>query len=289
MRLGRRAGSGDVIDRRGSGGGSGLPFALGGGGAGSILILVVVLFLSQCVGGSGSGFDIGMPQFPGAVPANQDARVSSPEDPSGAFVEDVLADVQDTWAEIFAGSGESYSRAKLVLFSSATTSGCGAASSATGPFYCPTDRFVYLDTSFFDELHRRFGAPGDFAQAYVIAHEIGHHVQTVTGVSEQVQQESRRRPDEANQLSVRLELQADCYAGVWGHSAANRGLLDPGDLEEALTAAAAIGDDRIQRESGAKVNQDTWTHGSSEQRQHWFKRGFDSGDPNRCDTFSSDI
>jgi predicted metalloprotease len=230
-----------------------------------------------------------MPQFPGAVPANQDARVSSPEDPSGAFVEDVLADVQDTWAEIFAGSGESYSRAKLVLFSSATTSGCGAASSATGPFYCPTDRFVYLDTSFFDELHQRFGAPGDFAQAYVIAHEIGHHVQTVTGVSEQVQQESRRRPDEANQLSVRLELQADCYAGVWGHSAANRGLLDPGDLEEALAAAAAIGDDRIQRESGAKVNQDTWTHGSSEQRQHWFERGFDSGDPNRCDTFSSDI
>jgi predicted metalloprotease len=230
-----------------------------------------------------------MPQFPGAVPENQDARVSSHEDPSGAFVEDVHADVQDTWAEIFAGSGESYSRAKLVLFSSATTSGCVAASSATGPFYCPTDRFVYLDTSFFDELHQRFGAPGDFAQAYVIAHEIGHHVQTVTGVSEQVQQESRRRPDEANQLSVGLELHAVCFAGVWGLSAANRGLLDPGDLEEALAAAAEIGYDRIQRESGATVNQDTWTHGSSEQRQHWFKRGFDSGDPNRCDTFSSDI
>ncbi len=288
MRLGRRSGSGDIIDRRGSRGGGGLPLALGGGGAGSIVVVLVLLLLSQCVGGSASGFDIGLPQFPAAVPA-QEGEVSSPDDPSGAFVEDVLADVQDTWTGIFASSGETYTRAKLVLFSSATNSGCGAATSATGPFYCPADRLVYLDTAFFDELHQRFGAPGDFAQAYVIAHEIGHHVQTLTGTAEKVQQEGRQKPDEANHLSVRLELQADCYAGVWGHSAAERGILDPGDLEEALVAAAAIGDDRIQQDSGAKVNPDTWTHGSAEQRQHWFKRGFDSGDANQCDTFSGDI
>ena len=293
MRIGRRANSGDVIDRRGAGstGGMGIPLGIGGGGLGlgSILIIVVFVVLSQCMGGGGSGFDIGSPQFPGAAPSGGGGQVSSPSDEPGMFVEDVMADVQDTWTQLYAGSSNEYERAKIVLFTGSTNSACGAASSATGPFYCPADRLVYIDLSFFEELHKRFGAPGDFAQAYVIAHEVGHHVQTLSGTSARVRSESQRNPDDANELSVRQELQADCYAGVWGYSAAARGILDPGDLEEALVAAAAIGDDRIQRDSGSRVDQDTWTHGSSEQRQRWFKKGFDSGNPNQCDTFSGDI
>ena len=294
MRLPRRGGSGDVIDRRGSGsgGGMGIPLGIGGGGLGigSVILIVAFMLLSRCAtGGGSSGFDIGSPQFPGAAPSSGDSQVSSPSDEPGKFVEDVMADAQDRWTALFSGTGEEYQRAKIVLFSGSTNSACGFASSSTGPFYCPADQLVYIDLSFFQELHDRFGAPGDFAQAYVIAHEVGHHVQTLTGQSQKVRQESQRNPDDANELSVRLELQADCYAGVWGNSAAARGFLDPGDLEEALAAAAAIGDDRIQRESGSKVDQDTWTHGSSEQRQHWFKAGFDSGDPNQCDTFSGDI
>lgn len=267
-----------------------LPLSMGGGGIGigTVVILLVIVLISRCSGGGAGGYDIGLPQFPGAVPPG-DNTVSSPTDDIGAFVEDVVVDVQDNWTVFFSGSGQSYERAKLVLFTGTTSSACGQASSATGPFYCPADRMVYLDTAFFDELHQRFGAPGDFAQAYVIAHEIGHHVQTLTGTSQKVQTESQRNPNEANELSVRLELQADCYAGVWGYSAAQRGILDPGDLDEALTAAAAIGDDRLQKDAGVTVNQDTWTHGSSEQRQRWFKQGFDSGDPNKCDTFSGGI
>jgi predicted metalloprotease len=261
----------------------------GGLGLGTILVIIAFVVLSRCAAGGGSGFDIGSPQFPGAAPSGGDTTVSSPSDEPGQFAEDVMVDVQDTWTGVYSGSGETYERSKIVLFTSSTNSACGFASAATGPFYCPADRLVYIDLSFFEELHTRFGAPGDFAQAYVIAHEVGHHVQTLTGVSGRVREESQRKPDDANELSVRLELQADCYAGVWGNSAAARGILDPGDLEEALNAAAAIGDDRLQRESGSRVDQDTWTHGSSEQRQRWFKRGFDSGDPNRCDTFSGDI
>jgi uncharacterized protein len=295
VKLRRRAGSGDVIDRRGGRGGggrgrSGLPIAVGGGGIGTLIVLVIIALVGGLGGGGGgSGFDVGAPQFPGGAPAGSGREVSSPDDAPGMFVEDVLADVQDTWTELFAGAGQRYERAKLVLFERATQSGCGAASSATGPFYCPADRMIYLDVEFFDQLHHRFGAPGDFAQAYVIAHEVAHHVQTLLGTSQRVRQESQRNPGKANDLSVRLELQADCYAGVWGYTAAQRGILDPGDLEEALAAAAAIGDDRLQRESGGSIDQDTWTHGSSEQRQRWFKRGFDTGDPNRCDTFSGEI
>ena len=291
MRLGRRAGSGDVIDRRGAGGGGGmgLPMGIGGGGIGTLLLVVAFLVISRCASGGGAGFDIGSPQFPGAVPAGDSGSVSSPDDAPGMFVEDVMADVQDRWTELYSGSGDTYERAKIVLFTGSTSSACGAASSSTGPFYCPADRLVYIDLSFFEELRSRFGAPGDFAQAYVIAHEVGHHVQTLTGTSGRVREESARNQDDANELSVRLELQADCYAGVWGNSAAARGILDPGDLEEALTAAAAIGDDRLQKESGSRVDQDTWTHGSSEQRQRWFKKGFDTGDPNQCDTFSGGI
>jgi len=266
----------------------GLPLGVGGGGLGMLLV-VAMLLLSRCAGGGASGFDIGSPQFPGAVPAGGSGDVSSPDDAPGMFVEDVMADVQDRWAEVYAASGDTYDRARVVLFTGSTNSACGAASSATGPFYCPADRLVYIDLAFFEELHQRFGAPGDFAQAYVIAHEVGHHVQTLSGTSARVRQESSRNPDDANELSVRLELQADCYAGVWGHSASARGILDAGDLEEALTAAEAIGDDRLQREAGGRVDQDTWTHGSSEQRQRWFKRGFDTGDPNQCDTFSGGV
>lgn len=295
MKIGRRSGSGDIIDRRGAGGRSiggrgGLPIAAGAGGIGTLILLVVMsLFGGLSGGGGGSGFDIGSPQFPGAAPSGGSTDVSSPSDEGGMFVEDVTADVQDVWTEIFTAAGMTYERSKVVLFSDATNSGCGAASSATGPFYCPADRMVYLDLGFFDELHTRFGAPGDFAQAYVIAHEIAHHVQTLTGVSANAREEGQRNPDKANELSVRVELQADCFAGVWGYSAAQRGILEAGDLEEALTAAAAIGDDRLQRDAGGTVDQDTWTHGSSEQRQHWFERGFESGDPGQCDTFSGDI
>ncbi len=293
MKLRRRRNSGDIIDRRGeaapSGGRGALPIAAGAGGIGTIVILLIMLVVGGLTGGGGGGgFDVGLPQFPGAAPSGGSMEVSSPEDEPAMFVEDVLADVQDMWTELFTGSQLSYERARLVLFTDATSSACGPASSATGPFYCPADQMIYIDLDFFQELHRRFGAPGDFAQAYVIAHEVAHHVQTLSGTNQWSREEAQRNPDQANEISIRVELQADCYAGVWGHSAARRGLLEPGDLEEALTAAAAIGDDRIQQQSGGPINQDTWTHGSSEQRQRWFQRGFDTGDPNQCDTFSGD-
>jgi predicted metalloprotease len=202
------------------------------------------------------------------------------------FVGFVVQNVQDSWAQLFSEAGQQYQPTVLVLFDGATTSGCGNASARTGPFYCPADAKVYLDLSFFRELQERFGAPGDFAQAYVIAHEVGHHVQNVLGISDEVRAEQQASPDDANELSVRLELQADCLAGVWGHAAAEQEILEPGDLEEGLAAAAAIGDDRLQAQATGQVNPDTWTHGSSEQRQDWFSRGFEQGDVESCDTFS---
>jgi predicted metalloprotease len=183
--------------------------------------------------------------------------------------------------------GNRYARARLVLFTDAVESACGFAQSATGPFYCPPDQRVYIDLGFYRELRDRFGAPGEFAQAYVLAHEIGHHVQTVLGTEGQVRQAQQRNPGAANQLSVRMELQADCYAGVWGHAAAQQGMLEPGDLESGLTAAAAIGDDRIQRMGGGHVAPERFTHGSSAQRVEWFKRGLDTGRPDACDTFNA--
>jgi len=205
------------------------------------------------------------------------------------MVDAVARDAQNTWSEKLGGR---YEATKVVLFRDAIQSACGYAGSATGPFYCPGDRKVYLDLGFFDELQRRFGASGDFAQAYVLAHEIGHHVQTITGTEGQMRQMQQSNPGNANALSVRLELQADCYAGVWGHDASKSGRaaagaveLDPGDLEEALRAAAAIGDDRLQKLGSGRVMPEKFTHGSSEQRMTWFKRGFDSGDPRTCDTF----
>ena len=203
------------------------------------------------------------------------------------MVSSVLADTEDTWERIFAEGGRRYEQPVLVLFERAVQSACGSASAAVGPFYCPGDHKVYLDLTFFRELDQRFGAPGDFAQAYVVAHEVGHHVQTLLGLSSRVNQmRSRASETQANALSVRQELQADCYAGIWGHHAAKRDWLDPGDVEEGLRAAAAIGDDRLQKQGQGYVAPESFTHGSSAQRQEWLMRGLKSGDLNQCDTFS---
>jgi predicted metalloprotease len=206
------------------------------------------------------------------------------------MVDAVAADVQRTWTEQL---GDRYPATKVVLFRDSIQSACGYAGAVSGPFYCPGDRKVYLDLSFFEELKRRFGAPGDFAEAYVLAHEIGHHVQNVTGIEARVREQQRADPGSVNALSVRLELQADCYAGVWGHEAAQPGRaakglveLDPGDYEQALRAAAAIGDDRLQKLGTGRVMPEKFTHGSSQQRVTWFRRGFESGDPRQCDTFN---
>jgi len=212
----------------------------------------------------------------------------SPEEQKLAdFAGFVLGDVQDTWTQIFSKSGAQYQHAKLVLFREGFQSGCGFAQTAMGPFYCPADQKVYVDLGFYDELRQRFGAAGDFAQAYVIAHEVGHHVQNLLGISDKVQRAQQANPDQANAYSVRLELQADCLAGVWAHSTQQRNILDPGDVDEALNAAAAVGDDRIQKQATGRVNQESWTHGSAQQRSQWFRTGFDSGSVDSCDTFAS--
>jgi predicted metalloprotease len=219
-------------------------------------------------------------------------RLPSPtvEDELADFVSVVLADTEDTWGEIFKAGGEQYREPTLVLFSGMTRSACGLGEAAMGPFYCPADQRVYIDLAFYDELRRDFGAPGDFAQAYVIAHEVGHHVQNLLGISEQVERSRRRASqEEANQLSVRLELQADCFAGVWAHRAHKaRNIIEAGDVEEGLNAASAIGDDRLQRKSRGYVTPDSFTHGSSAQRVRWFKRGLVTGEPSACDTFAAE-
>jgi predicted metalloprotease len=220
-----------------------------------------------------------------APTSSSDEFATSPEEEELVdFVSFVLDDNQATWGSILGGQ---YQVARMVVFRDAVRSACGITGSATGPFYCPSDQKVYLDLGFFDQLRRSFGAPGDFAQAYVIAHEIGHHVQKLLGIEGEVRRAQSARPGMANELSVRTELQADCFAGVWGHSTAERGILETGDVEEGLNAAAAIGDDRMQRMSQGWVSPDSFTHGSSEQRVRWFRRGLDSGDPEACDTFSA--
>jgi uncharacterized protein len=277
-----------VIDQRGAGRRLALPV----GGAGGVLLLVLaLLFGGQLFGGG--GFDIddvleGLPSAPGAQPG--EALPGAPDNQRDLvdFVSFVLNDVQGVWRQQFQQAGRSYRPAELVLFTERVNSGCGSATSATGPFYCPADLTVYLDLDFFRELEQRFQAPGDFAQAYVIAHEIGHHVQNLTGINDQVNQLSANSADTRNELSIRIELQADCLAGVWAHTTYERGLLEQGDLEEGLRAASAVGDDRIQSSTTGRINPETWTHGSSEQRTTWFKHGFDSGDPSACDTFNSD-
>jgi predicted metalloprotease len=203
------------------------------------------------------------------------------------FVEFVVGDAQDVWEIELPRHGVAYRRATVVVFREAVMSDCGMASAATGPFYCPLDEDVYIDLGFYDELHRRFGAAGDFAEAYVLAHEIGHHVQKLTGIEGEVRRRQQAQPRAANQLSVLMELQADCLAGIWGHSTARRDILEAGDVEEGLNAAAAIGDDRIQKMSGQRVDAHSFTHGSSEQRVEWFRRGLESGSLDACDTFGA--
>lgn len=280
------------------GGGLGLPGGGGRGGFGKLGLIVVVGILFLVFGGDlGSilgGFDGG-----GAPPVTtqQQAPSLQPRQPGAAkgdelaeFVSVVLASTEDTWHEIFRNAGEQYKEPILVLFSGRVNSACGLASAATGPFYCPGDHKLYIDLSFYDELKNRFGAPGDFAQAYVIAHEVGHHVQTLLGISEQVQRAKRGASQaEANGIQVRMELQADCLAGLWAHHADRKNnILDPGDINEALGAAAAIGDDRLQRQAQGYVVPDAFTHGTSEQRQRWFRIGFDKGRMESCDTFTTD-
>jgi uncharacterized protein len=203
------------------------------------------------------------------------------------FISAVFTDAQADWSRVFAAAKLTYAPARLVLFSSSVTTACGTETSAVGPFYCPADRTVYLDVLFFDVMEQRYGVQGDFAQAYVVAHELGHHIQTITGLTAQVSQAQQANPSIANALSVRVELQADCYAGVWAHSTYQRGLLEPGDIDEALTAAAAVGDDFLQSSSSGTIKPEQWTHGSSAQRQQWLTTGYEKGQPAACDTFTS--
>ena len=276
MRLDDARESENVEDRRGMGGRGFRPGGAGGLGIGGVIVLLLISYFlgvdpSQLL--NDSGVSTG-----GAPPASTPAGPPG-SDPAGEFAKKILADTEDTWTAIFERSGQQYTKPVLVLFSDAVDSACGQAGSATGPFYCPGDQRVYLDLSFFRELDRRFGAPGDFAQAYVIAHEIGHHVQNLTGNLARGGGLSRSR---ANAQSVRQELQADCLAGVWGYAAARRNRLEPGDAEEGLRAAAAIGDDRLQQESQGRVVPDSFTHGSSADRVAALKRGLQTGDVAAC-------
>lgn len=277
--------SSDIEDRRGSSGGG---FGFGRGptiGCGGAIILLVLSLLTgknffKFFDSSGGGVQPSAPTQT-AAPVNE-----SPEEHKRVeFLSDVLDSAQTTFEQVLQQEGIRYQRAKLVLYRDITETSCGLGQAASGPFYCPSDGKVYLDLAFFDELDQRFGAPGDFAQAYVVAHELGHHVQNLIGTSERVQEMMQRDERNANEYSVRLELQADCYAGVWGYSAAKRGELESGDVEEGLAAASSVGDDRLQKMSGRAVNPDSFTHGSSEQRMEWFRRGFQAGRLQDCDTF----
>ena len=262
--------------------------------AGSDLIILLVVYLLAGGlpggGGGGLGVDPGTGQFqpaPGASPADLD---KAPADDAAKFIDFVAGDVDATWKKLFAESGKTYEPAIIVLYDNGVQSGCGSTPSTVGPFYCPRDRKVYLDLPFMEQLQKRLDAPGDFAQAYIVAHEIGHHVQNLLGVMEDVDLATQENPDDRNELSVRLELQADCLAGIWAHSAYAKGdLLETGDLEEGLNAAAAVGDDRIQQQSGQGVNPEAFTHGTSAQRVKWFRAGFDSGDPTACNTFEGEV
>ncbi len=257
----------------------------GGGrlGIGGLIVVVILslVFKQDFLGVLGGG------TTSVESPGDAVAPINDPkEEPLVGLVSTVLDDGQSFWQSKLPRMGAQYQDAKLVLFRDATETACGFGQAATGPFYCPPDQRVYIDLGFFQELSDRFEAPGDFAQAYVLAHEIGHHVQNLLGLSDQVSRAQQSGRGDANQLSVRLELQADCFAGVWAHSASQRGQLDPGDVEEGLGAAASVGDDRLQRMSSGRVNPESWTHGSSAQRTEWFQRGFQNGDAKACDTFT---
>ena len=270
MQLGDERASGNVEDRRGMG-------VAGGVGIGGVVIAIIAAFL---------GFDPGQVlNTVQQVETKSDTREAprgAPTDEMGQFVSKVLASTEDVWTEIFRANGRQYRAPTLVLYEHAVRSACGMGQAAMGPFYCPNDEKLYIDLSFYNDLRQRFHAPGDFAQAYVIAHEVGHHVQKLTGTFARMQQGD-------NRTSVRMELQADCYAGVWGHHARDANLLDPGDVDEALTAASAIGDDRLQKQSQGYVVPESFTHGSAAQRVRWFKTGMEGGRPKDCDTFNAGV
>ena len=288
MRWGDFRQSSNVEDRTGAGpsGGGGMRLGLGG---------IVIAIIASLVFGINPLEFLGMMEGSGPVapapsqsPPGSGSGTSAPASPQKQLVAGVLGDTEDVWTAVFRTMGKQYAPPTLVMFTGAVQSHCGRASGAVGPFYCAADRKLYLDTSFFNDLDRRFGAPGDFAQAYVIAHEVGHHVQNLLGTMDQFDAQMQRTGErDRNAMSVRLELQADCYAGVWGFYAQKRNLLETGDLEEGLRAASAVGDDRIQKRTQGMVVPESFTHGASDQRQRWFKRGFDSGDPRNCDTFKS--
>jgi predicted metalloprotease len=285
MRLGDDGDRSNVEDQRGRSrlGGPGLKLGLGG----TVVLLVLSVVFKQdffSLLGAQPGGPAGGGQ---AMPAEQVEERAAAERELERVAVGSFNDAQRTWTGLLGQGRQPYRPATLVLFWDEVRSACGAAGAEAGPFYCPGDQKVYIDLGFYRELASRFGAPGQFAQAYVIAHEVGHHLQNVLGIEPKVREAQRRRPDQRNALSVRMELQADCLAGVWGHSARQRGLLDPGDLEAGLTAAAAIGDDRLQKQAGGRVNPESFTHGSSAQRVQWFRRGFESGDPDACDTFAA--
>lgn len=290
MRWQGRRESDNVEDRRGDSTGS--SGGLGGGGfrvprgKGGLILLVVVLVAGYY------GVDL-TPLLNGEAPVGQtqpqSQQVNSPEDNQMAkFTSVILASTEDTWSQLFQKMGKQYQDPKLVLYRGATRTGCGTGQSVMGPFYCPADKTVYIDLSFYQEMKDKLGADGDFAQGYVVAHEVGHHVQNLLGIEPKIRQmQQGASKAEQNRLSVKMELQADCFAGVWGHFMQNQQVLEQGDLEEALNAAQAIGDDRLQQQSQGRVIPDSFTHGTSEQRYTWFKRGFDSGNPNSCNTFAS--
>lgn len=303
MRWENRRRSDNVEDRRGQPGRTPINAAMGGGMAMRLLPMLLrtkggrtllMLGVAAFFGARMLGIDL-MPLLtgePGAASSISTPAQLTPEQVRmGEFVSVILADTEDTWNEIFAKQGQRYEPPRLILFTGSVQSACGSASAAIGPFYCPADRKVYIDLSFYQDLKNRYKAPGEFAQAYVIAHEVGHHIQTITGITAEVRRAQQGLPKaQQNQLSVRQELQADCFAGVWGHHAdRHRQMLDPGEMQQALTAAAAIGDDRLQKQATGTVTPDSFTHGTSEQRMRWFKRGFDTGDMTQCDTFKTNV
>lgn len=282
MRIDDYRDSDNVEDRRGGGGG-----VAGGVGIGGVILALVVSYFTGINPMTLLGVIEQTPLAQHSAPA---AQKPPADDKAARFVSHVLASTEDVWSAAFRENGRRYEAPRLVLFTGATPTACGTGQTAMGPFYCPGDRKVYIDLAFYRELEQRFKAPGQFAQAYVIAHEVGHHVQNLTGVAEKVHAAQQRAGKAgANALSVRMELQADCLAGVWGKRANDmRSILDPGDLEAALNAASAIGDDRLQQQAQGRIVPESFTHGSSAQRVRWFRRGFDSGDMNRCNTFAAD-
>ncbi|KMV33258.1 KPN_02809 family neutral zinc metallopeptidase [Franconibacter pulveris] len=288
MRWQGRRESDNVEDRRNQPGG---PMMGGGGfrlpgGKGGIVLLIIVMVAGYY------GVDL-TSLLTGGQPLTQQTQtrsISPDEDEAAKFTSVILATTEDTWGQLFEQMGHSYQQPKLVMYRGATRTGCGTGQSVMGPFYCPADSTVYIDLSFYDEMKNKLGADGDFAQGYVIAHEVGHHVQKLLGIEPKVRQmQQNASQTEVNHLSVRMELQADCFAGVWGHNMQQQGVLETGDIQEALNAAQAIGDDRLQQQSQGRVVPDSFTHGTSEQRYSWFKRGFDSGDPKQCNTFGKSL